>query len=48
LCLSLELGPSSGFDGERGARGTADADSEIGVAEPLRIELADDPHDTVI
>ena len=34
----------SGGDGGRRPRSTADADRPVGPAEPLGIELADDPH----
>ena len=38
----------SGGDGGGGPRSTADADGPVGAAEPLGIELADDPHHTTV
>ena len=38
----------SGGDGRCGPRSAADADRPVGPAEPLGIELADDPHDVTV
>ena len=38
----------SGGHGRRRPRSTADADGPVGPAEPLGVELADDPHDAAV
>ena len=37
-----------GGDGRGGPRSTTDADGPVVLAEPLGVELADDPHDVIV